>query len=278
MIGRVVTRDGATMPALGQGTWRMGERLRTRREEADALRLGFDLGMTLVDTAEMYADGGAEEVVADAISGRREKVFVVTKVLPDNATRAGTVEAAERSLRRLRTSWIDLYLLHWPGRHPLEGTLEAFERLREAGKVRHYGLSNFDLHEMEAAERMPGGRGIVANQVLYNLGRRGIERRLLPWCSERGIAVMAYSPFEQRRLRQRPALRAVAARHGVSPYQIALAWTMRLGGVVAIAKSSDPRHVRENAAAAEVAFTEQDLEELDRDYPRPSREIALETL
>jgi len=266
------------MPVLGQGTWRMGEGLESPRREADALRLGFDLGMTLVDTAEMYANGGAERVVAEAIEGRREEIFVVTKVLPQNASRAGTIRAAEESLRRLRTGWIDLYLLHWPGPHPLAETLEAFERLREAGKIRSYGLSNFDLSEMEEAERMPAGNRIVADQVLYNLGRRGIERRLLGWCRERGIVVMAYSPFEQKRLSHRRALRTVAARHGATPYQIALAWTIRHDSVVAIAKASDPQHVRENAAAARIVLHPEDLEELDRAYPVPKGDVPLETL
>ncbi len=266
------------MTALGQGTWRIGEGLRTRKEEADALRLGFDLGMTLVDTAEMYADGGAEEVVGDALAGRREEIFVVTKVLPQNATRRGTVEAAERSLRRLRTTWLDLYLLHWPGSHPLEGTLEAFERLRADGKIRHYGLSNFDPEEMQAADRLPGGKGVAANQVLYNLCRRGVERRLLPWCADRRIALMAYSPFDQGRLPQREALRKVASLHGATPSQVALAWTLRLDGVVAIPKAADPRHVRENAAVGGMVLTPEDLAELERAYPLPKRDVPLEML
>jgi diketogulonate reductase-like aldo/keto reductase len=196
------------MPVLGQGTWRMGERRSARPAEVAALRLGLDLGMTLIDTAEMYADGGAEEVVGEAIRGRRDEVFLVSKVLPKNASREGTMRAAERSLRRLGTDRIDLYLLHWEGSHPLAATLEAFTRLREAGKIVHYGLSNFDRDLMQEAESLPGGATLAADQVLYHLGKRAPEARLLPWCAERGVVVMAYSPLAQGRLRRRQALRA----------------------------------------------------------------------
>jgi diketogulonate reductase-like aldo/keto reductase len=274
----VSTRDGAELPALGQGTWRMGESRARRADEVAALQLGIDLGMTLIDTAEMYADGGAEGVVGEAIAGRRDGLFLVSKVLPYNASRAGTIQAAERSLARLGTDRVDLYLLHWPGSHPLRDTLEAFERLVEQGKILHYGLSNFDVEELEAGERLPGGSAIGANQVLYNLERRGVERRLLPWCRERGVAVMAYSPLQQGRMHEGGALADVASRHGVTTGQVAIAWTLRLPGVVSIPKAGRPEHVRQNAAAGAIALTPEDLAELDRDYPPPSRDVPLETL
>lgn len=266
------------MPRLGLGTWEMGVSRAARIDEIEALRLGIDLGMSLIDTAEMYGDGGAEEVVGEALEGRRDEVFVVSKVLPGNASFEGTVLACERSLRRLRTDRLDLYLLHWAGPHPIEGTLEAFERLREAGKILRFGVSNFDVHEMREVCALPAGAGVAANQVLYNLGRRSIERKLLPWCAARGITVMAYSPLEQGRLRPRPALQAVAARHGISTAQVALAWTLRDPGVVTIPKAARPDHVRENAAVVQVTLTERDLAELDRDYPVPDRDTPLEML
>lgn len=274
----VTSRTGAVLPVLGLGTWDMGVRRADRRREVAALELGFDLGCTLVDTAEMYADGGAEEVVGEALRGRRERVFVVTKVLPGNASRDGTAHAAEQSLRRLRIDCIDLYLLHWAGPHPLEETLAAFERLRQDGKVRHYGVSNLDIADMEAAEVLPHGPGIAANQVYYNLARRGIERRLLPWCGERGVAVMAYTPLEQGRLRESEALGRVALRHAATPAQVALAWTLRLPGVVAIPKAVEPSHVRQNAAAAALDLDAEDLAALDAAYPAPLHDVPLDVI
>lgn len=273
----IEARGGARLPVVGLGTWRMGEDPRRRAAEVAALRLGLDLGLSLIDTAEMYADGRAEEVVAEAIAGRRDGVFLVSKVLPQNASREGTLLAAERSLRRLRTDRIDLYLLHWAGEHPLEETLAAFEVLRGAGRILHYGVSNFDLHEMEAGESLPGGARVAVNQVLYNLERRGIERRLLPWCAARGVAVMAYSPLEQGRLSLRAALRAVAGRRGVPPEAIALAWTLRQPGVMAIPKAGDPEHVRWNAAAADLHLDPAELAEIEAAYPAPTRDLPLET-
>ena len=273
----VATRSGLQLPAFGLGTWKMGAEPRRRAAEVAALRLGLDLGVTLIDTAELYADGGAEEIVAEAIAGRRDGVTVVSKVLPGNASRAGTIAAAERSLRRLRTDRIDLYLLHWPGDHPLAETLAAFISLRDAGKIRHYGVSNFDVAEMETSEALPGGPAVAANQVLYNLARRGIERTLLPWCAGRGVAVMAYSPLDQGNLRERPALARVAARHGVSPQTVAIAWTLRLPGMVTIPKAVRPEHVRACVAATALALEPADLAELDAAYPAPAREIPLET-
>jgi diketogulonate reductase-like aldo/keto reductase len=256
----------------------MGENMRRRAAEVAALKLGLDLGMTLVDTAEMYGSGRAETIVADAIEDRRDGVFLVSKVLPQNASRKGTIQACERSLARLRTDRIDLYLLHWPGSHPLDETLDAFASLREQGKILHYGLSNFDTDELEEAARLPDGKHIAADQVLYNLGRRGIERRLLPWCHERGVVVMAYSPLEQGRLDRARALKAVAERHGVSQACVAIAWTIREDGVVSIPKATSPDHVRENARAASLALTQEDLAELDAAFPAPARDVPLETL
>jgi len=272
------TRTGALIPNLGLGTWRMGESVAARREEIAALRLGLDLGLDLIDTAEMYADGGAETVVAEAIAGRRDEVFVVSKVLPHNASYAGTLAACERSLKRLRVERIDLYLLHWPGTHPLEETLRAFTELALQGKIVHHGVSNFDLDELERAERLPGGARVCANQVLYNLERRGIERRLIPWCGSRNVAIMAYSPLEQGRMRPHEALRRVAARHDASPAQVALAWTLRHDNVIAIPKAVRPAHVRDNAKAANIVFTDEDLADIDRAFPPPRGDVPLETL
>ncbi|MFS8640281.1 MAG: aldo/keto reductase [Symbiobacteriaceae bacterium] len=270
--------SGERVPVLGQGTWMMGASRRSRREEVEALRLGLDLGMTLIDTAEMYADGGAEEVVAEAIAGRRDQVFLVTKVLPGNASRRGTIEACERSLRRLRTDRIDLYLLHWRGRYPLAETLEAFAELVRAGKIRYWGVSNFDTDDMAELTGLPGGAAVATNQVLYNLSRRGIEYDLLPWCRERRIPIMAYSPIEQGRILGNPALRRVAARHGATPAQVALAWLLRQKDVMVIPKASRPEHVRENRGALDLALTAEDLAELDRAFPPPTRKVPLEML
>ena len=263
----------ADLPALGQGTWKLGERGADRQAEADALRLGIDLGMTLIDTAEMYADGGAEEVVAMALAGQRERAVLVSKAYPHNAGRRSLPRACEASLRRLGTERIDLYLLHWPGQVPLDETVVAFEDLVAAGKIGAWGVSNFDLDLMQ---RLPPG--CAANQVLYNLGSRGIEFDLLPWCRARGMPVMAYSPVGQggSLLRDR-ALRAVAARHGVSPAQVAIAWTLQ-PGVVSIPKAADPAHVRENAAAAALRLTEADRTELDAAHKPPSRKQPLDIL
>jgi diketogulonate reductase-like aldo/keto reductase len=275
-MGTCETRGGTILPVLGQGTWAMGEDPARRREEVAALRLGLDLGLTLVDTAEMYADGGAEEVVGEAIDGRREGVFLVSKVLPHNASREATVRACEGSLRRLGTEILDLYLLHWPGDHPLEETLDAFLSLREAGKIRAFGVSNFDPKQMRGAVGLAGGDEIAVNQILYNLRRRGPERKLIPWCRDRRIATMAYSPLEQGRLAS-PALESVARRRGVTAEQVALAWVLRLESVVAIPKAADRQHVRANAAAASLELTRDDLAELDRAFPSPVKDGPLET-
>jgi diketogulonate reductase-like aldo/keto reductase len=269
---------GEEVPVLGQGTWHLAEHAQRRKEEIAALRLGLDLGMSLIDTAEMYADGSAEELVGEAIVGRREEVFLVSKVLPQNASRSGTVAACERSLRRLRTNRLDLYLLHWRGSIPLEETIDAFEALVDADKIRFWGVSNFDVHDMEEVLTIEGGANVTTNQVLYNLTRRGIEYDLLPWCHERNIPIMAYSPIEQGRLLNHPELERIADRHNATPAEIALAWVLRLDGCIAIPRAATPEHVRENRAAADLHLTKQDLAELDRAFPPPTEPQPLEML
>jgi diketogulonate reductase-like aldo/keto reductase len=256
----------------------MAEDRRTRAVEIAALRLGLDLGLSLIDTAEMYGNGAAEELVAEAIGGCRDAVFLVSKVLPENASRRGTVAACERSLRRLRTDRLDLYLLHWRGDAPLEETLAAFASLARAGKIRHWGVSNFDVADMDELAGLRGGSAVATNQVLYNLARRGIEHGLLPRCRERGIPVMAYSPVEQGRLLSHRALATVAERLGASPAQVALAWALREDGIIAIPKAGTEEHVRENRSAAGLRLTEEDLAALDRAFPPPRGPRPLETL
>ncbi|TPM18490.1 aldo/keto reductase [Mesorhizobium sp. B2-3-6] len=269
---------GEAIPVLGQGTWKMGEDSRRRAEEVNALKLGLDLGVKLIDTAEMYASGGAEEVVAEAIAGQRAEVFLVSKVLPSNASRPGAQRACENSLKRLATDRIDLYLLHWPGSVPLAETVEAFEALKKAGKIRHWGVSNFDTGEMEELVGLPDGGNVQTNQVLYNLVRRGLEFDLAPWSRKRGIPLMAYSPVEQGALARNASLDAVAARHGVTPAQIALAWVMHQDGVIAIPKASSQDHVRQNVATLDIELTGEDLADLDRAFPPPSRKRGLEMI
>ena len=262
------------MPRLGQGTWRMGEGQRPRAQEAAALRLGIELGMTLIDTAEMYGDGAAEQVVADTIAGQRDRVFLVSKVYPHNASRAGVAAACARSLKRLRTGCLDLYLLHWRGGTPLAETVAGFEALREAGHIRAWGVSNFDVDDM--AELPPG---CSANQVLYNVEARGIEFDLLPWSRGQGMPVMAYSPVGQGgALLWSKVLLNVARRHDATPAQVAIAWTLAQSGVVSIPKAADSAHVRQNAAAAALRLTEQDLAGIDAAFPPPRRKQTLEML
>jgi diketogulonate reductase-like aldo/keto reductase len=277
-VPKVSLPSGEAVPQLGQGTWAMGESSRKRKEEVAALRLGLDLGMTLIDTAEMYANGIAEEVVAEAIEGRREEVFLVTKVLPENSTSAGTIAACERSLKRLRTDRIDLYLLHWRGRIGLEETLAGFAALIEAGAIRSWGVSNFDIGDMEELLALPGGDACATNQVLYNLRRRGIEYGLLPWCRGRGVPIMAYSPIEQGRLLRERTLTSVAVRHRATPAEIALAWALRLTDMMVIPKAANEEHVRENRAALDIALTDADLAELDHAFPPPRGPRPLELL
>jgi diketogulonate reductase-like aldo/keto reductase len=272
--------SGRPIPVLGQGTWGMGENRAKRQAEIAVLRLGLDLGLTLIDTAEMYGEGGAEEVIGDAIWGRRSEVFLVSKVYPHNATRRGAVEACDRSLRRLKTDYLDLYLLHWRGSVPLKETLEAFQALKGAGKIRDYGVSNFDQDDMEEALALPGGNEIVTDQVLYNLKHRGIEWDLLPWCRERGIPIMAYSPIEhspkeQRGMLGNPHLIRVATRHKATPAQVALAWLLQQEGIVAIPKASNAAHIGENREALDLTLTDEDLREPDRAFPPPQNKIPL---
>jgi diketogulonate reductase-like aldo/keto reductase len=270
---------GETVPVLGQGTWRMGENASRRKSEVAALRAGIELGMTLIDTAEMYADGGAERVVGEAIAGLRDQVFVVTKFYPKNATRARMAAACDRSLRRLDVEQIDLYLLHWRGDVPVRETLAGLEDLLEAQKIRYAGVSNFDVDDMEELARLKGGlERIVTNEVLYNLERRGIEWDLFPWMRKRHRPIIAYSPVEEGLLAHpHPILKRVAERHDATPVQIALAWVIRDDGVIAIPKAADVRHVRDNRGAADIKLTKRDLEELDESFPPPEGKKPLES-
>jgi diketogulonate reductase-like aldo/keto reductase len=272
--------SGEQVSAIGQGTWYMGDRKSEAAREVAALQLGIDLGMTLIDTAEMYADGGAERIVAQAVAGRRDEVFIVSKVYPQNASKTGAPAACERSLKRLNTDRIDLYLLHWRGGHPLAETVAVFEKLRQEGKIRHWGVSNLDVSDMEEIRRAPGGDQCAANQVLYHPNSRGVEYDLLAWCQKHGAAVMAYSPLGHTtsRLLRSPALVAVAKRHGVTPAQVALAWGLRFPFVISIPKASDPAHVRENAAAIDVVLTADDLAEIDAEHRPPGRKQPLDLL
>lgn len=271
--------SGEAIPKLGQGTWYLGEDPNKRDNEIAALRLGLDLGLTLIDTAEMYGDGAAERLVGEAIDGRREEVFLVSKVLPHHATREGTLSACERSLRRLATDRIDLYLLHWRGQVPIAETIEAFEILMAAGRIRHWGVSNFDVNDMEDLAATRGGDAVATDQVLYNLTRRGIEFDLLPWCRKFDLPIMAYSPIEQGRLLNHPGLREIAGRHpGTTQSQVALAWVLRLDSVCAIPRTGSPDHVRENRAALGLRLTAQDLADLDRWFPPPISKKPLEMI
>ncbi len=274
---QVTFADGTAVPALGQGSWHMGERGSDRRAEAAALRLGLDLGMTLIDTAEMYAEGGAEQVVAEAIAGRRDECFLVSKVYPHNAGARKLPLALEASLKRLRVERIDLYLLHWRGGVPLAETVAAMEKAVAAGKIARWGVSNLDVDDLE--ELGPALTDCATDQVLWNLEARGVEFDLLPFCGTRGMPVMAYSPIGQGgALLRRPALRAIGARHGATPAQVALAFVLARPGVIAIPKAADADHVRQNAAARELVLTPADLAELDAAFPPPRRKQALAML
>src|SRR5215203_1246027 len=259
MADRVRIPGGEEVVALGQGTWRMGEDRGRRAKEIAALRLGIELGMTLIDTAEMYGEGRTEELVGEALRDLRQGVFLVSKVYPHNASRKGVVEACERSLRRLRTDRLDLYLLHWPGSIPLAETVAGFEALALTGKIRHWGVSNFDTGDMEELFAVSGGDVCAANQILYNLSRRGPEHDLMPWLAARGVPAMAYSPIEQGRLPRSGALEEIAKKHRATPYQIALACVLRRPGVIAIPKAATAEHVRENRRALDIALDEDDL-------------------
>jgi diketogulonate reductase-like aldo/keto reductase len=288
--------DGECVPVLGQGTWRMGEKKSAHHDEVAALRLGIELGMTLIDTAEMYGEGGAEKVVADAIEGGRDRVFVVTKVYPHNASRKELPKACERSLKRLRIETIDLYLLHWRERTPsLEETVETFEKLRSAGKIKRWGVSNFDVDDMKELLSMENGANCATDQVLYNLENREMESGLLAFLTSNiksadgrirpgepqtlNIPIMAYSPVGHGRgLLKNDMLKKIAARHDATPAQIALAWVLRQPGVIAIPKASDKQHVRDNARAIDIKLTKEDLDALDHEFPPPKSQQPLPTL
>jgi diketogulonate reductase-like aldo/keto reductase len=274
-LPRVTLPDGESVPAFGVGTWHMGEDRRRAADETAAVKLGIELGMELIDTAEMYGNGGAEEVVAAATAGVRDRLFIVSKVLPYNASRKGTIEACERSLKRLKTDRIDLYLLHWRGSVPLAETLEAFVTLRRDGKIRHHGVSNFNTEDLKEWVALAGGDTVASNQILYNLSRRGPEWELIPWCRERGISVMAYSPLEQGRMLGNRGLQQVAQRYDASPAQVALAWLLRQDGMIVIPKATRLEHVRENRGALDLKLTDADLTALDRAFPPPKGRTPL---
>ncbi|MBX5131407.1 aldo/keto reductase [Rhizobium lentis] len=277
-ITSITIPNGAEVPALGQGTWAMGEDAGHAKTEIESLRAGIDLGMTLIDTAEMYGDGGAEEIVGQAVRGRRDEVFIVSKVYPWNASLKGTIEACEHSLERLGTDRIDLYLLHWRGNYPLAETVAAFEMLKASGKIGAWGVSNFDTDDMEELLGVPDGVNVAANQVLYNLSRRGIEFDLLPWCRSRGIPVMAYSPIEQGHILHHPELIHIAKAYQATPAQLALAFLLKRDGVIAIPKTSNAERVRENRDCVSLDITDEDWEALDAAFPPPARKKPLEML
>jgi diketogulonate reductase-like aldo/keto reductase len=276
----VALPDGKRVPVLGQGTWRMGESKSARVREVAALRLGIELGMSLIDTAEMYGDGGAEEIVAEAIAGQHQGVFVVTKVYPFNASHSELPKACERSLKRLRIDAIDLYLLHWRGQTPLlEETVGAFEQLRAAGKIKRWGVSNFDVDDMQELLSLEDGRKCAADQVLYNLQNREIEFDLLPWSHTNKIPIMAYSPVgHSGELLKNGMLKKIAKRHKATPAQIALAWVLRQPNVIAIPKASTEVHVRDNARSLKIKLTKEDLNDLDREFPPPKSQKSLPML
>jgi diketogulonate reductase-like aldo/keto reductase len=274
----IVLPSGQTIPALGMGTWCMGESSDQRQREVAALRHGIDLGMSLIDTAEMYGEGGAEEVVGEAISPNRSSIFLVSKVYPHNASRQGTIAACERSLKRLKTDYLDLYLLHWRGSVALTETLDALHTLKQAGKIREYGVSNFDLDDIEEAVTLKHGGEIATNQVLYNLMRRGVEWDLLPWSRQKKMPIMAYSPVEQGRLLKHRALQTLAEQHGVTSAQIAIAWLLHQPQVIVIPKSSTIAHVEQNYAALNLQLSAEDLARLDAAFPPPQKRVALQML
>ena len=278
MHSKVTWPGGEIVSTLGQGTWQMAETASRRSQEIEALRLGVDLGMTLIDTAEMYGDGAAEELVAEALAGERDRLFLVSKVYPHNASRQGVVQACDRSLKRLRTDRLDLYLLHWRGGVPLEETVAGFEALRGAGKIRHWGVSNFDVDDMRELLQVPGGENCATNQVLYNVTRRGPEFDLMPWMAERSMPLMAYSPIEQGRLPRGGVLQRIGEKHGASPFQIALAWLLRKPSVIAIPKAGSVAHVRDNHRVLEIQLSLEDVEAIDAEFPPPRRKRPLEMI
>ena len=274
----VTLPSGESVPSMGLGTWHMGERIGNPKTEVDALIRGLDLGATLIDTAEMYARGGAERVVGSAIKGRRDDVFIVSKILPHNASFDGTIRACENSLQRMEIESIDLYLLQWPGNHPLEDTVSAFEQLKTDGKIRHWGVSNFDTSDMQELYGIPEGKNCQINQVLYNLSRRGIEWDLLPWCRSMGLPIMAYSPIEQGRLLENKKLKALASEIGVSAAQLSIAWSIRNNDIITIPKASNLEHVNQNIEAWTIKLEIAILDELDKLFKPPVRKKGLDVL
>lgn len=274
----VTLKSGRTVPALGIGTWKMGDDAHHRASEIKSLQAAIDLGMTLIDTAEMYGEGASEELVGEAIAGRRDAVFLVSKVYPHNASRQGVIDACARSLHRLRTEKLDLYLLHWRGQHPLADTVAGLQVLKAEGRIGAWGVSNFDVDDMEELMAVPGGADCAANQVLYNLSRRGIEHDLLPWCQERDIALMAYSPIEQGRLLRHPDLIRIAKSYQATPAQVALAFVLERDQMIAIPKTGNPARVEENLGAIDLDISDEDWEALDRAFPPPSKKQPLEML
>ena len=271
----VTLPNGERVPALGLGTWHMGDDRRRAQAEEAAVRLGIELGMTLIDTAEMYGSGGAEEIVGRAAKGKRDQLFIVSKVLPYNASQKGVVEACERSLKRLQTDHVDLYLLHWRGSVPLPETLAGFARLQRDGKIRHHGVSNFSSDDLRQWVALTGGDSVAANQILYNLQHRGPEWDVIPWCRERRIAIMAYTPLGQGSFLANRALAEIAARHAATPAQVALAWLLRQDGMIVIPKATQLQHARDNRGAIDVRLTDADLAALDRAFPPPKGKTPL---
>jgi diketogulonate reductase-like aldo/keto reductase len=278
MVRQVALATGETVPALGQGTWQLAEDSSRRATEIQALRLGIELGLRLIDTAEMYRDGAAEELVAEAMAGYRDRVFLVSKVYPHNASRDGVRRACERSLKRLKTDRLDLYLLHWRETMPLQETIAGFDDLRRAGKIRYWGVSNFDVADLRELVRLQGGTSCATNQVLYNVTRRGPEFDLMPWMAERRQPLMAYSPIEQGRLPRSGSLEAIARKHDASPFQIALAWLLRRPDVIAIPKAGRPEHVKENHDSQSITLDTEDLRRIDAEFPPPTRKRPLEMI
>ncbi|PLT33543.1 aldo/keto reductase [Bacillus sp. V5-8f] len=279
----VTLPDGTSLPSLGQGTWYMGENPQTKDKEMKALQLGLELGMTLIDTAEMYGDGDSERLVGEAIKGRRNEVFLVSKVYPHHAGLDMISKACESSLKRLGTDRLDLYLLHWRGRVPLTETIEGMEKLREEGKILRWGVSNFDTADMDELWNTPNGKNGVTNQVLYHLGSRGIDFDLLPWHHKHNMPIMAYSPLAQggslrTQLLNDPTIQDIANKYNVQPLQIALAWTIRSNNVLAIPKAVQQEHVLANAEAATIEFTQEDLDKLDQVFPKPTRKMPLDII
>ncbi|HEU5436589.1 MAG TPA: aldo/keto reductase [Telluria sp.] len=270
--------SGEAVPVLGLGTWNMGDHPQKRQDEIAAIHCAIDAGMQVIDTAEMYGDGASEQLVGEALRDRRDRAFLVSKVLPQNATRRGTIAACERSLRRLQTDRLDLYLLHWRGPAPLEETLAAFDELQRAGKILHWGVSNFDVEDMEELHSLPGGGACATDQVLYNLMRRGIEHDLLPWSGQRKMPVMAYSPLEQGRLLGNAELGRIAAAYAATPAQVALRWVLRQEHVIAIPKAGTPAHVGQNLGALDIPLTNEDFAALDRVFAPPRRKVPLEMI